>query len=188
MYQEYIEILKKNLDDYRFYHSMCVAQQAVHLAEIYGCDKEKAYIAGLLHDVTKNYSEKEHLQLLKKFGIILTGTDKYTPKLWHGISGAAFCEKEIGITDSEIISAIRYHSTGKADMSLLEKVIYVADYTSADRKYPDVEHLRKLADKSLDDAVIYSLKYTVRDLLNKELPVHEDTVAAYNFFVLKGEF
>ena len=187
MYSEYINLLKEKLDDYRFTHSLAVADQAKYLAEKYGCDTEKAYLAGLLHDITKNESNESHLQLFNKFGIILSETEKNSPKLWHAISGAAYINNELKIADNDIISAVRHHTTAKKDMTLLEKIVYIADFTSRDRKYSDVETVRALVEVSLEKAIIYALKYTINDLIKKNMPVHEDTLKAYNFLVVRED-
>lgn len=184
-YNNYKKIIKDRLDDYRYHHSLCVAEQAVKLAEKYGADRNKAYLAGLLHDITKNDSMDEHLRNFNRFGIILTDVEKAAPKLWHAISGAAFVQKELSVEDTEIISAIRYHTTAKQDMTCLEKVIYLADFTSSDRTYGDVEIMRKLVCKDVDSAMEYALKYTISDLANKGLPIHPDTVYAYNQIIVK---
>ena len=92
------------------------------------------------------------------------------------------------INNTELISAIRYHTTAKRDMSLLEKIIYVADFTSADRNYPDVNVMRALADKSLEEAMIYALKYTIPKLLECDSAVHPDTLDAYNFLKVRFSF
>lgn len=185
---DYKKILRKKLDDYRYNHSLCVADEAVHLAEIYGCNKDNAYLAGLLHDITKNSSAEEHLKIFESFDIILSVVEKNSKKLWHAISGSAFVKEMFGIQNSEIVSAIRYHTTGKSDMTLLEKIIYVADFTSCDRDYPDVDVMRALSRKSLEDAMIYALDYTIRELSEKGATVHPDTIDAYNYLInQKGE-
>lgn len=179
-YEQYLGIIREKLDDFRYNHSICVAKEAQRLAEKYGVDSKKAYLAGLLHDITKNSSENEHLNLFSRFDIILSDIEKKSPKLWHAISGATYCEKELGITDMDIISAIRYHTTARKEMSLLEKVIYLADFTSADRDYSDVDVMRKLVDEDISKAMIYSLTYTINDLTSRGLCVHPDTMEAYN--------
>ena len=179
-YEQYLAIIREKLDDFRYNHSICVAKEAQRLAEKYGVDSKKAYLAGLLHDITKNSSENEHLNLFSRFDIILSDIEKKSPKLWHAISGATYCEKELGITDMDIISAIRYHTTARKEMSLLEKVIYLADFTSADRDYSDVDVMRKLVDEDISKAMIYSLTYTINDLTSRGLCVHPDTMEAYN--------
>ena len=162
--EEFVSLLKERLDEYRFIHSLNVAKSAVSLAERYGADKEKAYIAGLLHDVTKNESKENQLQIMKDNGIILSHTEENNPKLWHAISGAVFAEKVLNVTDGEILGAIRYHTTGKDRMTLLEKVIYIADYISEERNYPDVDVMRSLSKESLEKAALYSLNYTMKML------------------------
>ncbi|MBO7217574.1 MAG: nicotinate (nicotinamide) nucleotide adenylyltransferase [Clostridia bacterium] len=186
--EKFKEVLRKNLDDYRYEHSLCVADEAMLLAEIYGANKEIAYVAGLLHDVTKNFSELEHLKIFDSFGIILNDVTKKSKKLWHAISGSLYVKNYLGVDNDEIISAIRYHTAAKSDMSLLEKIIYVADFTSADRNYPDVETMRNLSRISLEDAMLYALNYTINELKENGSPIHPDTINAYNFLLNnKGE-
>lgn len=180
MYANYKKILKDRLNEKRYEHSLCVAVEAERLAVKYGCDTDKAYLAGLLHDITKNSTAEEHLQIFSEFGIILNDIEKAAQKLWHAISGAAYVEHVLGIDDAEITDAIRYHTTAKADMSLLAKILYLADFTSLDRDYPDVEVIRALVDISLEDAFIYALQYSIKDLADNKKAVHLDTVNAYN--------
>ena len=111
---------------------------------------------------------------------MLNDIEKNAEKLWHAMSGAAYVEHILNINDAEIISAIRYHTTAKADMSLLEKIIYLADFTSADRDYDDVSVIRQYVDESLDKAFIYALQYSICDLVNNKKRVHLDTLNAYN--------
>lgn len=188
-FEKYKELLRNLLDDYRYNHSLAVADEARRLAVKYGADEDKAYLAGLLHDVTKNYSKEEHLQIFSRFDIILSDVEKNAQKLWHAISGSVYVREILGITDEEIINSIRYHTTGKREMSILELLIFVADFTSADRNYPDVDVMRGLADKSLYDAAIYALNYTINDLKNKGATVHPDTLSAYEYLISnqKGE-
>ena len=183
-YDALLAILKKRLNEKRYYHSLCVADEAKRLAVKYGADPEKAYLAGLLHDITKNAPDEEHLKIFKNFGIILSDVEKNAKKLWHAMSGAAYVKHILGINDPEIIDAIRYHTTAKADMSLLAKILYLADFTSADRDYEDVDVIREYVDISLEKAFIYALQYSIKDLVELEKAVHIDTVAAYNQAVL----
>ena len=92
MYDKYKKILKQRLNEKRYYHSLCVADEALRLAKKYGANPDKAYLAGLLHDITKNSSDQEHLKIFDSFGLILTDTEKTAKKLWHAISGAAYLE------------------------------------------------------------------------------------------------
>lgn len=180
MYDNFKQILKQRLNEKRYYHSLCVADEAKRLAEKIGIDTERAYLAGLLHDITKNSCKEEHLQIFGEFGIILNDIEKNAEKLWHAISGASYVENVLGITDKDIIDAIRYHTTAKKDMSPLCKVLYLADFTSSDRDYTDVSVMRELVDKSMDSAFVYALQYTIKDLADSKRAIHFDTLSAYN--------
>lgn len=181
------EILERDLTPKRFNHSLCVADEAKRLAAKYGADEEKAFLAGLVHDATKNYDAEKQLKIFKDFGIILSDVEAGSEKLWHAISGAAVAKNVFGICDEEIISAIRCHTTAKANMTKLETVLYIADFTSRDRDYDDVDIMRALADESLEAALRYALCYTVKDLCERELAIHPDTIAAYNEILLRGK-
>ncbi len=178
-------ILKSRLNEKRYYHSLCVADEAKRLAGKYGGNEEKAYLAGLLHDITKNSPDEEHLQIFKESDIILSDIEKNAKKLWHAMSGAEYVKRVIGVDDPEIIDAIRYHTTAKENMSLLAKILYLADFTSADRDYEDVDVIRKYVDESLDKAFVYALQYSITDLVTQERAIHIDTVKAYNQAVLQ---
>lgn len=184
--EEYKALLKSRLNEKRYIHSLAVADEAKRLAGLYGADQNKAYLAGLLHDVTKNANAGEHFGIFDAFGIELSDVEKSAEKLWHAISGSAYAQHFLGIDDKEIIGAIRYHTTAKAGMNNLETVLYLADFTSADRDYDDVDVMRKLVDKSADEALCYALKYTINELLQKGAAIHPDTVSAYNEVILKG--
>ncbi|MCM1544754.1 MAG: bis(5'-nucleosyl)-tetraphosphatase (symmetrical) YqeK [Ruminococcus sp.] len=182
---EFKALLSGRLKEKRYIHSLNVADSAVYLAEKYGADKDKAYIAGLLHDVTKNENENNQLQMLKDDGIILSQTELHNPKLWHAMSGAVYARRYLKIDDEEILGAIRYHTTGKAGMTLLEKVIYIADYISEERDYDDVDIMRKLAEESLDKAALYALKFSLKNLSKKEKLIHTNSVEFYNELIIK---
>lgn len=184
--EKYKEILRRRLKEKRYHHSLCVADEAARLAEKYGAPVQKATLAGLLHDITKNAPKEEHLNIFETFGIILNDVEKNAEKLWHAISGEAYVRYILNIGDEEILEAIRYHTTAKADLPLLAKVLYLADFTSSDRDYDDVDVLRELVDESLEEAYRYALRYTVADLAAQNRAIHPDTVAAYNQVMLKG--
>ncbi len=185
-YEKYVEIIREKLDDFRFTHSLAVADRAVELAEKYGADKEKAYLAGLLHDITKNLSKDEQLQFFGSSAIMLSNVEKASPKVWHAISGACYIKNVLKIADSEIINAVRYHTTGRENMSLLEKVVYIADFTSIDRNYTDVDILRAKVNENLNDGIIYALRYTINSLSEKNQVIHPDTLSAYNQLLCEG--
>lgn len=186
-YEKINRILKERLNKNRYYHSLCVADEAKRLAEKYGADTEKCYLAGLVHDITKNSADEEHLKIFETFGIILSCVEKKAKKLWHAISGSAYIKYVLSIDDEEIIDAVRYHTTAKENMSLTAKILYLADFTSKDRDYEDVDVIRQKVDSSLEEGLIYALKYSVNDLVNNEKAVHIDTINAYNQSVLGGK-
>ena len=173
-----------SLSDYRRVHSLNVSAEAVRFAEKYGGDVEKARLAGLLHDVTKETDNERQLQIIENGGIILTELEKRSPKLWHAISGACFVRDVIGVDDPDIFNAIRYHTTARAGMSQLEKIIFLADFTSAERDYPDIDVIREHAEHSLEDGMLYGIKFTISRLVGRENLVSPDALAAYNEILL----
>ena len=177
--EQYCDILRGRLTPKRYRHSLAVAEQAEHLARKYGVDPQKARTAGLLHDILKDTDGDSQLQIFKDFGILLDAVEQQAPKLWHAHAGAVFLEHILGITDPDILLPIRYHTTGRAGMSGLEVVLYLADFTSADRDYPDVDVMRELTERNVDEAMRYALKYTIDDLNERGMPVHPDTLACY---------
>lgn len=185
--EQFTAIIRSRLGDYRFHHSLCVAEQAERLARMYGADPKKAHTAGLLHDIMKDTPANAQLQILSDFGILLDKVEQQSKTLWHARSGEAFLRNILRIEDEDILRAVRYHTTGRSGMTLLEKVLFVADFTSADRCYDDVDEIRRLADESLDSAIQYGIDYTIRDLLSHGRPIHPDTLAAYNDIVLSAQ-
>ena len=179
-YNGYIQMLQERLTPKRFFHSLCVANEAVRLAVKYKAQPEQAYLAGLLHDVTKDNSLEEQLHFMKEFDIINSKLEQNAPKLWHAMTGAAYVQQVLGICDRAVINAIRYHTTARAEMSLLEKIIYLADFTSADRDYAGVAQMRAAVNESLEKAMYEALDFSVKDLTENKRAVHPDTLAAYH--------
>ncbi len=186
---EYKKLLRSKLNDDRYIHSLGVADSAAELAEIYGYDKDRAYFAGLMHDIMKNTDFNEQLQIIQKGGIILNHIEENNKALWHAMAGEAYLRCEMNITDEELLGAVRYHTTGKSNMNLLEKIIYVADYISAERNYPDVDVMRDFAlNCSLEEASLYALKFSLKKFSAEGRVIHPDSVDYYNELVisLKG--
>lgn len=185
--KEYQEIIHPFLTEKRYHHSLCVAEAAVTLAKKYGGDSRKAETAGILHDIMKDLPQGEQLKMMEQFGIILTNVERAAPKLWHAVLGAAYIKNELHLDDAEILDAVRYHTTGRENMTLLDKIIFIADFISADRDYEGVENLRKAAEVSLEEAMIAGITFTIQDLASGCKPIHPDTVAAYNQTILAGK-
>lgn len=178
---EFLEILKTRLKPERLYHSICVAEQAKHLAEIFDGDIEKSYTAGLVHDIMRYEPVEKMLEMIENDGQVLTESEKQITVTLHAIAGEIFLRKELKVTDEEILSAVRWHTTGKEDMTLLEKIIYVADLTSEDREYPDILEVRAMAEESLEKTCLRGLSFTIEDNAKKCRPIHIDTVKAFNY-------
>ena len=170
-------VLKNRMNEHRYEHSLNVAKRAAFLAEKYGADVEKARFAGLIHDICKGIPQEEQLAIIEKEVITLDENTKKSPALWHSIAGAIYCEHELGVTDKDVLNAVRYHTSGRGNMSILEKVVYMADLTSAERNYPDAEYTRNLTDKSLDEGIAYGVRWIAGDLERRGLPKGNDTEA-----------
>jgi len=174
------EMLRKELDDKRFQHSVNVMEVAASLAEHYGADAEKAKLAGLLHDCGKNFKGDTAREYINKIGYKADETELMQTKLLHGIIGEHLARTVYGITDEEILGAVRWHTTGKAGMSLLEKIIYVADYIEPLRYFDGIEEMRKAAYEDLDRCIVLCADSTIRYILNKGAILHEKTVETRN--------
>lgn len=174
-----VDYLRKTLEKSRFEHTIGVAHTARHLANLYGCDGDKACFAGLLHDCAKGYSREKLAEKLGHYSVELSAVEKESPQLWHSFVGAFEAEKLFN-ADKDVFDAIYYHTTGKKDMSTLCAIVYLADAIEPGRKYPGVEKLRELAEKSLDCAVTEYTKISVEFVESRGLRVHPDTLALLN--------
>lgn len=168
----------------RIPHVLGTEQEAVRLAERYGGDVEKARVAALLHDCTKKLDMEEQLTLCKQYGIELDELEQQALKLLHAKTGAAIARDVFGV-DDEIYSAIRYHTTGRANMTKLEKIIYLADYIEPSRDFPGVDKLRKVCYEDLDKGLLLGLEMTIAEMSAMGSPVHHATIEARD--ALKGQ-
>lgn len=176
----YEGILKSRMSQRRFNHSVNVCNMAGKLAEKYGANKDKAMIAGALHDITKESPPEYHMNIIRKFGIPVTRYDTMSKGILHSITGSTYAEKVLRIRDRDIINAIRYHTTGRAGMSLLEKVVFVADFISDERDYHGVEKIRKCAWEDLNLGVLSGLLFSINSLIEIKSPIHPNTILAYD--------
>ena len=173
------------LRGYRYEHTLGCERAARKLAERFGGDPEKAGVAALLHDITKHLSPQEQLNLCEKYGIIPCTVEKSEPKMLHGKTAAAIAREEYGMPE-EICDAIAYHTTGRRGMTLLDKILYLADYIEDTRDFSGVEKARKLARQDIDRALLYCYDQTLTDLVERGKLIHSDTVAAYNDMIAHG--
>ncbi|WP_226667321.1 bis(5'-nucleosyl)-tetraphosphatase (symmetrical) YqeK [Metabacillus litoralis] len=180
-----LKIVEKQLTEHRYVHTIGVMETATYLAEKYNENVEKAELSAIFHDYAKFRSKEEMKQIIseQKFSPLLL---EYNSELWHAPVGAFLVEKEVGIKDHAILDAIKFHTSGRPYMSLLEKIIYVADYIEPGRHFPGVDEVRELAEINIDKALIKSLQNTIMFLLKKNQAVYPDTIQTYNWLVLEG--
>ncbi|MGT2810308.1 putative nicotinate-nucleotide adenylyltransferase [Streptococcus intermedius] len=174
--------MQQLLPEKRLKHCLGVEQTAIELAERFGVDREKAGLAGLLHDYTKKLSDEEFLALIDKYDLAPKLKD-WGNNVWHGMVGIYKIQEDLGLSDPEILRAIEIHTVGSAQMSDLDKVVYVADYIEPNRDFPGVEEAREIAHVSLNRAVAYETTRTVEYLARQGLPIYPQTLETYNAYV-----
>lgn len=178
------EKVKGHQSDKRFEHTVGVMYTAAALAMRYGADMKKALVAGLLHDCAKSYPSDVMLEYCEQYGIIISEAERANPSLLHAKLGAYFAENEYGIDDKEILDAICYHTTGRPNMTLLDKIIYIADYMEPNRNQaPNLDEIRRLAFEDLDKCLVEILEATLCYLqTGKKVidPMTEETYQYYN--------
>ena len=171
-------LAKKRLSEKRYQHTLNVRRMAVKLAKRWGADPEKAALAALLHDTAKELPREEMLQILNDNAIMAENAQNRPSPVWHGICAAILAQTQWGVEDEEVLSAIRCHTTGKPGMSLLDEIVFLADMTSAERDYPEVDYLRKLEKKDIHQAIREALEMNLHWLEESGKPVDEETRAA----------
>lgn len=180
-----LEYLKRNLTEKRFSHVLNVCETSEKLAKLYGADVEKAKISALIHDCAKNFKEDYLIDLLQKANVTIDEITIRNFELLHGHAAAVIGKNEMEIYDEEILMAAKYHTTGRENMSLLEKIIYLADYIEPGRVFDGVDLLRKVAfNKSLDEALLIAIDNTIKYILSKGQLIHIDTIKARNYLLI----
>lgn len=182
-----IRYLEENIDEKRLAHSLGTASEAVKLAKIYGADPEKARVAGLLHDVAKGKCQYGYKVYVDQYDVVLDEIEARNTELIHGKLGAAMVKEQLGIDDKDILSAIRWHTTGRAGMSLLEKVIYLADLIEPGRDFEGIETIRQFAYQDIDKAMLIALDQVMCFVHSKGFALHPNSLEAYNYFINKEE-
>ena len=173
------ELVRGRLSDKRYEHTLNVKKMAVKLAKIYGEDEERAALAALLHDSAKEISKDEMREILRAYPQYAEGGEERPAPVWHGVCAAILARTQWGVTDEAVLSAIACHTAGKPGMTRLDKILYLADMTSAERDWPGVEKLRKLEKKDLDAAMLAALKQTNDFVLSQGKPLDPMSKAAY---------
>lgn len=175
-----IEILKKSLSEKRFNHSIEVMKIAVKLAEHYKANVSAAETAGLLHDCAREIRGSLLYQTCQKLNIKMDYVTKAQPELLHGIIGVYVAKEKYEVTSNEILDPIRWHTTGREKMTLLDKIIYISDFIEPGRCFEGVDEVRNIVFKDLDKAMLMALDRTIKYVMMREVYIHPETIKARN--------
>jgi len=176
------------IDEERLSHSFGAEKAAIELAERFGCDESKAALAALIHDNAKCFSYKELLQIVKENNFPVEKDILDNHKILHASVGAFLAEKELGITDTKILSAITYHTTGKKDMTLLEKIVYLADKIEENTRPPEYRNpiVKILKEENdIDRAILLTINTTIKSLIDRKLVINALTIEVWNDLIIK---
>ena len=170
---------KSNMTEDRFEHCIGVSKTAKKLAELNQYDEDKAALAGFIHDYAKQVSVEEYREVIKTKGFDQDLLN-WNRSIWHGIVGIYFIQRDLKINDSEILTAVRRHTTADVEMTTLDKIVFMADYIEPGRSFPGVEEARKITYANLDKGVGYQLAHTLEFLIEKRDKIYPRTLDAYN--------
>ena len=178
-----VETIKKDLENmltnFRYEHSLLVAEEARLLAKHYNLDSEKAYLAGLVHDIAKDLIQEEEAYYINKYK--LPRISEEFKRIIHSYVGDVYL-KEIYNMDEEICKAVRVHTTASTDMTLLDKIVFVADKIEPGKDYPGIEEEREIARKNIDEAVLLCLENNYKKLISKGKKVYPLSLEVLNYF------
>ena len=182
-YDKWRKMLKEDISRKRYLRSIGVSNTAACLAMRYGCDVWKAYIAGLLHDCAKGLGAEEMIRVVQEADIELTKVEKSNPELLHAKAGSVLARDKYEIKDENILEAIKYHTTGRPSMTLLEKIIFTADYIEPNRSgIPDLDGIRRIAFTDIDNSIVLICKASIDYLKQKNRVIDVTTVDTYEYY------
>lgn len=184
--EQALKIVKTQLTEHRYQHTLGVMDTAIILARRFGTDEKKAELAAIFHDYAKFRPKDEMKEIIVTQGLP-EDLLEYNTELWHAPVGAFLAEHEAGIKDHEVLDAIRFHTSGRRGMTKLEKVIYLADYIEPGRHFPGVEEVREIAKVNLNDALIKAVQNTITFLMKKNQAIYPETFHTYNDLILNKE-
>lgn len=176
-----IDLVKAELVQSRFEHTLRVAEVSKELAVVYGVAVDKVQLAAILHDYAKNWPSEKLKSYILDNGLPRELLD-FDKELWHGPVGAHLFENQYGVVDQDILNAIRFHTTGRAEMSLVEMILYLADYIEPGRSFPGLQEVRQASEKNLKYACWLVARNTIMYLMKKNATIHPDSFYAYNDF------
>ncbi len=179
------ELAKNTLSEERFYHTECVAKAAKQLALQFEHDVEQSVVSAYLHDIVKELSLDDLLQMLKSGDIININDLENCCPVWHAFAGGEYVENEL-LLSKQIADAVRYHTTARINMTRLEKIVYLADYISEDREFRGVAEVREATFESIDKAIALSLRNQICHLAKLGKHINKHSVEAFNFLIDSG--
>ncbi len=175
--------LKSKVSEKRYTHCMNVGCMAKKLAKIYNIDEKKAYVAGILHDIAKELPYEEQLKILDEANYYPPEFSKKTYKVFHGLVGSIYAKRHLKVYDEDVLNAMRYHTTARKNMSVLEKIIYNADCISIERRFEGIEYFRRAAQIDLNIVIFDKISKAVKDSIRRQKIIIKDTFEAYNDLV-----
>lgn len=178
--------LKQMLPLERFMHVLRSVKIAESIAKLHGANSRQVEVGALLHDCSRFMNPKDMLAEARRLGLKIDKIQRFEPKLLHAELSAYYARRRFGIKNQGILNAIRSHTVGNNNMSLLDKIVYLADHIEEDRNYKGVKRVKTLANKNLDQAIVESLNITIKHLIELGMPVHEQTIKTRNSLILKA--
>lgn len=177
--------LKEVLSEKRYNHSIRVMETAQELAKLYNANINNVTIAALLHDYAKEFPKKDLVNICKECCLKETNDYLEAGQILHSFAGAHFVNKYLGITDTDILNSIKYHTTGRENMELIEKIIYIADAIEPQRSYMHVDEIRKLAKENIDQAILFEINKKIEYLISNNSIIHHNTIKLRNWLITK---
>ncbi len=182
-YEELYNKVRERLSEKRFIHSEAVVKRAIEYAEIYNIDIETIKLVAIAHDIAKELTDEENDEYIKKYNIGLDEIEKINKSLIHAKIGAYLCKNEFGFTE-DMFNAVKYHTTGRPDMSILEKIIYLADATEENRKYCSSNYV-EIIKRDIDQGIIEISKWVINKLIENNVLIHLNSIKCYNYYNIK---
>lgn len=186
-YEELDALVKSRLGKKRYEHTIAVTKLSLELAKQYGIPTELALNAAMLHDITKQESIDTQLQMIEKSDIMNDNILAENENIYHSITAYIYAKNTLKIDNQDVLNAIRYHTTGRKNMSILEKIIFTADTVSYDRTYKDAKRLRELSFEDINECILLITKFLITDLINKQSVINVNTIECYNMVLTSKE-
>ncbi|MBD0379050.1 bis(5'-nucleosyl)-tetraphosphatase (symmetrical) YqeK [Paenibacillus sedimenti] len=180
--EQLIAAVKEQMPEKRWLHTLGVMETSVQLANRYGADPVKADLAAILHDYCKYWPVQEQAKIIRENDLPQDLLD-YDKELWHSHAGAFIARTQFGIDDEEVLDAIRYHTSGRENMTLLDKVVCLADYMEPGRDFPGVHNIREIAEHSLEKALLAGFDTTISFLVSKGKRIYPLTIMTRNYLI-----